>query len=230
MLRFCRGFLRAHERFYADRALAVRLAEQEAGIAPRYAEAAWDDYTREAIFPRDGEASEAGVQALIDISALIRELPSRPRRAADYIDRRWLAAARELAAMIDYGDRARLGLLVPSGNRVAEPELQAMLPPGVTALVTRLELRGSSEPELLHMIGALEPAARLLADARTGAHRLPLHRRLDLRPGHGRPTSAPGSRPPPASPPAPPRMASSPPWHGSGPAAAAGDPLHRRGA
>ncbi|MDN3566974.1 hypothetical protein QWZ14_21555 [Paeniroseomonas aquatica] len=70
--------------------------------------------------------------------------------------------------MIDYGDRARLGLLVPSGNRVAEPELQAMLPPGVTALVTRLELRGSSEPELLHMIGALEPAARLLADAGPG--------------------------------------------------------------
>lgn len=68
--------------------------------------------------------------------------------------------------MIDYGDRARLGLLVPSGNSVAEPELQAMLPPGVTALVTRLELRGSSEPELLAMIGALEPAARLLADAR----------------------------------------------------------------
>lgn len=94
ILRFCRGFLRAHERFYADRALTVRLAEQEAGIAPRYAEAAWADYTREAIFPRDGEASEAGVQALIEISALIRDLPSRPRRAADYIDRSWLAAAR----------------------------------------------------------------------------------------------------------------------------------------
>lgn len=68
--------------------------------------------------------------------------------------------------MIDYGDRARLGLLVPSGNSVAEPELHAMLPPGITALVTRLELRGSSEPELLAMVGALEPAAKLLGDAR----------------------------------------------------------------
>jgi maleate cis-trans isomerase len=66
---------------------------------------------------------------------------------------------------IDYGDRARLGLLVPSGNSVAEPELHAMLPPGVAALVTRLELRGSSEAELLNMAAALEPAARLLADA-----------------------------------------------------------------
>jgi ABC-type nitrate/sulfonate/bicarbonate transport system substrate-binding protein len=94
LLRFCRGFLRAHERFYTDRETAGRLALQEAGIAARYADAAWEEYTRDAIFPRDGEASEAGVQALIDISALIRDLPARPRRAADYIDRRWLAEAR----------------------------------------------------------------------------------------------------------------------------------------
>lgn len=68
--------------------------------------------------------------------------------------------------MIDYGDRARLGVLLPSGNSVAEAELHAMLPPGVGLNVTRLELRGSSEPELMRMIEALEPAARLLADAR----------------------------------------------------------------
>ena len=67
---------------------------------------------------------------------------------------------------IDYGDRARIGFLVPSGNQVAEAELHAMLPRGVAALVTRLELRGSSEAELLRMVGALETAARLLADAR----------------------------------------------------------------
>ncbi|MDO9707419.1 maleate cis-trans isomerase family protein [Paracraurococcus lichenis] len=68
--------------------------------------------------------------------------------------------------MIDYGDRARIGLLVPSGNSVAEPEIQAMLPAGVTALVTRLALTGSSAAELEAMLEALEPAARLLADAR----------------------------------------------------------------
>jgi maleate isomerase len=67
---------------------------------------------------------------------------------------------------IDYGDRARIGLMVPSGNQVCEAELHAMMPPGVAAHVTRLELRGSSEPELLRMIEGLEPAARLLADAR----------------------------------------------------------------
>jgi len=70
------------------------------------------------------------------------------------------------AGTIDYGDRARIGLLVPSGNSVAEPEIHAMLPAGVTALVTRLTLTGSSEAELEAMIGGLEPASRLLADAR----------------------------------------------------------------
>lgn len=69
-------------------------------------------------------------------------------------------------AVIDYGDSARIGLLVPSGNQVCEAEIHAMLPAGVAALVTRLELRGSSEPELLRMVDSLEVAARLLADAR----------------------------------------------------------------
>ena len=69
---------------------------------------------------------------------------------------------------IDYGDRARIGLLIPSGNSVAEPEIHAMLPAGVVALVTRLALTGSTEPELEAMLGALEPASRLLADARPG--------------------------------------------------------------
>ena len=68
----------------------------------------------------------------------------------------------------DYGDRARLGVITPSGNYVAEPEIHAMLPPGVAALVTRLPLTGSSEAQLRAMIEALEPAARLLADARPG--------------------------------------------------------------
>jgi ABC-type nitrate/sulfonate/bicarbonate transport system substrate-binding protein len=95
LLRFLRGFLRAHERFYADRDLAREVAVKKSGIEPRYADRAWEEYTRDAIFPRDGEASEAGVQALIETSALIRDLPARARtRAADYIDRRWLAEAR----------------------------------------------------------------------------------------------------------------------------------------
>jgi maleate isomerase len=66
---------------------------------------------------------------------------------------------------IDYGDRLRAGVLIPSGNSVAEPELRAMLPSGTSMLVTRLPLRGSSKPELMHMIDRLEAASELLADA-----------------------------------------------------------------
>jgi maleate isomerase len=66
---------------------------------------------------------------------------------------------------IDYGSRLRAGVLVPSGNSVAEPELRAMLPPDVSMLVTRLALRGSSKPELMRMLDRLEAASELLADA-----------------------------------------------------------------
>lgn len=66
---------------------------------------------------------------------------------------------------IDYGSRLRAGLLVPSGNSVAEPEIRAMLPADVSTLVTRLPLRGSSKAELMRMLDQLEPASRLLADA-----------------------------------------------------------------
>ena len=69
---------------------------------------------------------------------------------------------------IDYGDRFRAGIIVPSGNPVAEAEIRAMLPYGVAPLFTRLALRGSSEPELIGMLSGLEEAAKLLADAGVG--------------------------------------------------------------
>lgn len=69
---------------------------------------------------------------------------------------------------IAYGT-ARLGVLVPSGNSVAETELRAMLPEDVTMLVTRLALRGSSETELLAMLTDLDNAASLLAHAEPDA-------------------------------------------------------------
>jgi maleate isomerase len=68
-------------------------------------------------------------------------------------------------ADIDYGSRLRAGLLVPSGNSVAEPEIRAMLPREVSMLVTRLSLRGSSKDELMRMLDRLEAASELLADA-----------------------------------------------------------------
>jgi maleate isomerase len=70
---------------------------------------------------------------------------------------------------IDYATRARLGVLVPSGNTVAEPELRAILPPGVGLFVTRLPLTGSTEGELLAMLETLESGTKLLADAQPDA-------------------------------------------------------------
>jgi maleate isomerase len=69
---------------------------------------------------------------------------------------------------IVYGS-TRLGVLVPSGNSVAETELRAMLPDSVTMLTTRLALRGSSEAELLAMLTDLDAAASLLGHAEPDA-------------------------------------------------------------
>jgi maleate isomerase len=68
--------------------------------------------------------------------------------------------------VIDYGERLRIGMLVPSGNVIIEPQVHAMLPLGVAVFVTRLPLVGSSEAELLGMAVGVDAAARLLADAR----------------------------------------------------------------
>ncbi len=67
---------------------------------------------------------------------------------------------------IEYGDRFRIGMLVPSGNIVAEPQVKAMLPPGVAVYSTRLPLTGSSREELLAMVEDVEHGTQLLADAR----------------------------------------------------------------
>ncbi|WP_051334975.1 ABC transporter substrate-binding protein [Bradyrhizobium sp. Ai1a-2] len=94
MHRFMRAFVRAHEWFFANRAGVSPIAIAETGIAQSYAERAWDEYTRDEIFPRDGDASDAAVQALIEISSLIRAVPNRVKsEAADYINRRYLHAA-----------------------------------------------------------------------------------------------------------------------------------------
>jgi len=67
-------------------------------------------------------------------------------------------------ARINYGHRARLGMLLPSSNLAAEPQFHALLPEGVSLHVTRLKLAGNSERDFLGMAEGIEPAARLLAD------------------------------------------------------------------
>jgi maleate isomerase len=76
-----------------------------------------------------------------------------------------LAGPATASPAIDYGERLRLGVVVPSGNVIAEPQLKAMLPAGVASYVTRLPLRGSSDAELAAMLDGLEAASGLLADA-----------------------------------------------------------------
>ncbi len=66
---------------------------------------------------------------------------------------------------IRFGSRLRIGMLLPSSNRVAEPEIPAMLPDGVSLHTTRLKLAGSSPEELLAMTENVEAGAALLTDA-----------------------------------------------------------------
>jgi len=63
-------------------------------------------------------------------------------------------------------DDVSIGMLLPSGNIVAEGQVRAMTPAGVTVHTTRLPLTGSSDAELQRMTESLEGAAGLLADAR----------------------------------------------------------------
>lgn len=95
LIRFMRAFIRSHDWFYANREGAAAIAMRETGVERRYADRAWDEYVGAGIFPRDGDASDAGVQALIEISGLIRALPQRTKtRAAEYINRNYLREAR----------------------------------------------------------------------------------------------------------------------------------------
>lgn len=68
-------------------------------------------------------------------------------------------------AALNYGWRARLGMLLPSGNVAAEPQIGAMMPEGVSLHTTRLKLTGSSDAQLLAMTERVEEGAELLADA-----------------------------------------------------------------
>ncbi len=97
--RFLRAFVRAHDWFYGNREASIPIAVAETGIEPAYAARAWDEYVAGEIFPRDGRASLRAVETLIEVSALIRALPARKATtAADYIDHRWLEAARDSLA------------------------------------------------------------------------------------------------------------------------------------
>lgn len=69
------------------------------------------------------------------------------------------------AQSIRYGWRRRIGMLLPSVNRAAEPEVSALMPEGVSLHTTRLKLTGSSREDLLAMTEKVEEGAALLGDA-----------------------------------------------------------------
>jgi ABC-type nitrate/sulfonate/bicarbonate transport system substrate-binding protein len=94
LVRFLRAYLRSHEWFYLNREAASTIAAREMGLAEAYAARAWDECVAEAIMPRDARASVAAIQALIDISGLIRALKMRTKaRAEDYMNESYLAEA-----------------------------------------------------------------------------------------------------------------------------------------
>jgi ABC-type nitrate/sulfonate/bicarbonate transport system substrate-binding protein len=94
MHRFMRAFVRAHRWFFANRDGVAPIAMIETGISENYALRAWDEYAGDEIFPRDGDANDAAVQALIEISSLIRAVPNRTKSLpSNYINRGYLHAA-----------------------------------------------------------------------------------------------------------------------------------------
>jgi maleate isomerase len=71
----------------------------------------------------------------------------------------------------NFGLRARLGMMLPSSNTIAEPQFAAMLPAGVSMHATRLRM--STAAHALSMLDRLEEAALLLEDA--GVDRIIFH-------------------------------------------------------
>lgn len=62
----------------------------------------------------------------------------------------------------------RIGLIIPSSNRLTEPQFQRHAPPGVGVHVTRLRMTGQWHRPLDELEPALAEAAAALADTRPG--------------------------------------------------------------
>jgi maleate isomerase len=62
--------------------------------------------------------------------------------------------------------RARIGLIIPSSNRLTEPQFQRYAPSGVQIHVTRLRMTGPHHAALVDLLPRIEEAAGALADAR----------------------------------------------------------------
>jgi maleate isomerase len=61
---------------------------------------------------------------------------------------------------------ARIGLIIPSSNRMVEQEMVRHVPPGVTAHVARLRMTGTHRVGIGALVPRVEAAAATLVDAR----------------------------------------------------------------
>ena len=61
---------------------------------------------------------------------------------------------------------ARVGLIIPSSNRMVEAEMVPAFPAGVAAHVTRLRMTGTNHLAFDQLLPRIEDAARALTDAR----------------------------------------------------------------
>lgn len=77
------------------------------------------------------------------------------------------------ARKVPYGWRFRLGMIIPSVNTEAEPQIGAMLPEGVTLHTTRLKMVEGPPETLLSFTEKIEEGASVLADA--GVDRILFH-------------------------------------------------------
>jgi maleate isomerase len=61
---------------------------------------------------------------------------------------------------------ARVGLIIPSSNRMVEQEMAPAFPPGIAVHVTRLRMTGANHVPFDQLLPRIEEAARALIDAR----------------------------------------------------------------
>jgi len=61
---------------------------------------------------------------------------------------------------------ARVGLIIPSSNRMVEQEMVGAFPAGVTAHITRLRMTGSNRLAFADLLSRIAEATRALVDAR----------------------------------------------------------------
>jgi maleate isomerase len=61
---------------------------------------------------------------------------------------------------------ARVGLIIPSSNRMVEQEMAPAFPHGIYVHVTRLRMTGANRRAFDHLMPSIEEAARALVDAR----------------------------------------------------------------